>query len=362
MTYFSWSLDLSVINCKIEPALSWSKTCVISEIPRTAELVNPIIPAIATTSVISVFQVNNTKPYVPVCTLSIKDYIKFLESLKLGFKEKKSWNKYRSEITTQQYNNNLNYMTDPAFRNFYILFFLSLKNGNNNSSRELFNKYYMRSTIFDQRLKQTRSIWKTYQNVKNRWLHKGNFYLHYQKYYKHIQIDLSRYRMFSLVEKQQETILKFSLDLLYVAEWYKQERSRNNEIKMKDSKDEATNFNAGIVYNNNNFACFSYKIKSADKAEAQPAPNNADEISKYTATVVPLNYWRNFWKSLEMPLIIYKVQLKLQWKKHWILASAGANNADADSDNTCFTIKRHKIICLCSPIISKKQSKTIKTS
>ena len=47
------------------------------------------------------FQINNAKPYVPVVTLSINDNIKFLENIKQGFKRTISWNKYRSEITTQ---------------------------------------------------------------------------------------------------------------------------------------------------------------------------------------------------------------------------------------------------------------------
>ena len=43
----------------------------------------------------------------PVVTLSINDNIKFLENIKQGFKRTTSWNKYRSEITTQTENNNL---------------------------------------------------------------------------------------------------------------------------------------------------------------------------------------------------------------------------------------------------------------
>ena len=53
------------------------------------------------------FQLNNAKHYVPVVPLSINDNIKFLENIKQGFKRTTSWNKYRSEITTQTENNNL---------------------------------------------------------------------------------------------------------------------------------------------------------------------------------------------------------------------------------------------------------------
>ena len=48
------------------------------------------------------FEIDNAKLYVPVFTLSVNDSIKFLENIKAGFKITISWNKYRSEITTQK--------------------------------------------------------------------------------------------------------------------------------------------------------------------------------------------------------------------------------------------------------------------
>ena len=47
------------------------------------------------------FQIYNTELYVPVVTLSINNNIKFLENIKQGFKRTISWNKFRSEISTQ---------------------------------------------------------------------------------------------------------------------------------------------------------------------------------------------------------------------------------------------------------------------
>ena len=55
----------------------------------------------ATVTTGTTLQINNAKIYVPVVTLSTNDNIKFLESIKQGFKRTNSWNKYRSEITTQ---------------------------------------------------------------------------------------------------------------------------------------------------------------------------------------------------------------------------------------------------------------------
>ena len=77
-----------------------------------------------------------------VVTLSINDNIKVLENIKQGFK-RICRNKYRSETTAQPKNNNLDYLVDPTFRNINKLFVLSFKNGNNDPTRNSFDKYYM---------------------------------------------------------------------------------------------------------------------------------------------------------------------------------------------------------------------------
>ena len=73
----------------------------------------------------------------------INDNIKFLENIKQGLKKAISWNKFISEITTQPKNDNLDYLIDPAFRNINRFFVLSFKNGNNDPTRNSFDKYYM---------------------------------------------------------------------------------------------------------------------------------------------------------------------------------------------------------------------------
>ena len=73
--------------------------------------------------------------------MSINDNIKILENIKQGFKITISWNKYRSEITTQPKNNNLDYLIDPTFRNVNRLFALSFKNSSKDPTRYSFDKY-----------------------------------------------------------------------------------------------------------------------------------------------------------------------------------------------------------------------------
>ena len=52
-----------------------------------------------------------------------------------------------------------------------------------------------------------------------------------------------------------------------------------------------------------------------------------------TKIAVPLQYLSNFWRSLEMPLIICKVELSLTWNKNCILSSV-ANDSTFEITDT----------------------------
>ena len=81
--------------------------------------------------------------YVPVVTLSKEDDIKLLEQLKTGLKRTIKWNKYRSQMSIQPQNNNLNYLIDPTFTSVNRLFVLSFPRNNNTDSRYSFSNYYV---------------------------------------------------------------------------------------------------------------------------------------------------------------------------------------------------------------------------
>ena len=101
-----------------------------------------------------------------------------------------------------------------------------------------------------------------------------------------------------------------------------------------------------------------YKAKLLEKTEA----DGANRVLKNTTIAVLLKYLSNFWRSLEMTLIICKAELKLKWTKCCVFSSAGADNInERDSNNNFFYNQRQKIICACSSFISKRQSKAIKT-
>ena len=78
--------------------------------------------------------------YVPVVTLSKKDYNNFLEQLKSVFKRTIKWNKCRSEVTNQTKTYHLNHLIDPTFIKVIRLFVLLFENEEDRTS---FSRYYI---------------------------------------------------------------------------------------------------------------------------------------------------------------------------------------------------------------------------
>ena len=123
-------------------ALNWSANCVITSLEKrlvtAAQGGNPAVCDDSPTN--AVFKITDCKLYVPVVTLSAEYDNKLLEQLKTGFKSKITWNKYRSEMSNQTKNNNLNYLIDPIFTNVNRLFILTFENEDDRTS---FSKYYV---------------------------------------------------------------------------------------------------------------------------------------------------------------------------------------------------------------------------
>ena len=61
-----------------------------------------------------------------------------------------------------------------------------------------------------------------------------------------------------------------------------------------------------------------YKAKLLENTAAQRAPNSPNGILKNAVIAVPLKYLTNFWRSLEMSLINWKVELKVRQTKHCV--------------------------------------------
>ena len=211
---------------------------------KDAEVNNPAIVA----PVVLTFEITDTKLYVPVVTLSKENDIKLLEQLKSGFKRTIKWNKYRSQMTIQPQNNNLNYLIDPTFTNVNRLFVFSFSRNNNTDNRDSFSYYYVPNfeikdfnilidgkSFFDLPVKNEEEAYeKIIEMSNNNDYTTGNLldFAYFKENYKLIAIDLSKQTklkdpqqinfigklenqangatMFFIIEKSEETTLNFS--------------------------------------------------------------------------------------------------------------------------------------------------------
>ena len=118
LSNFFRSINILSVNCEVSLTLTWSENCVITS-KATREADPDADPAVA--------GINNPTN-VPVVTLSAEFDNNLLEQLKRGFKRTVKWNKYRSGMSNQTKNNNLNYLIDQTFSYMNRLFVSSFEN------------------------------------------------------------------------------------------------------------------------------------------------------------------------------------------------------------------------------------------
>ena len=133
---------MKLIDCEVSLTLTWTRSCVLTDMIIHAAVHakgnTPVIPAINAPEGAK-FSIIDAKLYLPVVTLSTENDNKLLEQLKRGFRRTIKWNKYRSEMSKQTKNNNLNYLIDPTFAKVNRLFVLSFKN---EDDRICFSQYF----------------------------------------------------------------------------------------------------------------------------------------------------------------------------------------------------------------------------
>ena len=190
LSNFWRTLEMPLINCKVNLIFTWSSTCVITNSTDAGT-----------------FEITDTKLYVPVVTLSTQENTKLLQQLKSGFKRVINWNKYLSKPESFRRNANLNYLVEFGFQGinrFFVLAFEGYTQRTSHSGYNLpnveikdYNVMINGENFFDQPIKNNKV---TYENIRKISTGQGDDYTtgclldysYFMDTYKMIAVDLSK--------------------------------------------------------------------------------------------------------------------------------------------------------------------------
>ena len=119
------SLEMPLINCKIEFSLKWYEECTLSSAGTAAT-----------------FKITDAKLYVPIVTLRIDDNTKLSKLLNEGFKRSVYWNKYK--VIFRNYNNEyIREIIDASFQGVNNLLVLPYACGDNITNENSYRRYFL---------------------------------------------------------------------------------------------------------------------------------------------------------------------------------------------------------------------------
>ena len=120
LSKFWGSLEMPLINCKVELSLKWFEHCILSSAGTAAT-----------------FTVTDTKLYVPVVTLKTEDIVKLSKLLNEVFKRLVYWNKYKVVLKDYVENNYIRERLDASSQGVNKLFVLAYTRGDNITNENL---------------------------------------------------------------------------------------------------------------------------------------------------------------------------------------------------------------------------------
>ena len=122
LSNFWRSLEMPLINCKIELSLTWNQNCILSTVADN-----------------STFAITDTKLYVPVVTLKTEDNTKLSKLLSEGFKRSVYWNEYKVTFN-KNYNANeyIRERLNASIQGVRKLFVLAYGRENNDATENIF--------------------------------------------------------------------------------------------------------------------------------------------------------------------------------------------------------------------------------
>ena len=128
LSNFCRSLEMLLINCKVELSLTWYTNCV----------------TIIGNGTNTTFAITDTKLDVPIVTLKNEENAKLSKSLNKGFKRSVYWNHYKIFLRNYAANENIRERLDASFQGVSKLFVIAYQRGDANYvNEEAFNKYFL---------------------------------------------------------------------------------------------------------------------------------------------------------------------------------------------------------------------------